>query len=861
MSRSVTRLLTGFKPEHYQLTFDPNRETMHLTGSVVIEGQKIGRPAQRLTFHQKALKITEATIIKRDKKGEHDIPVTRINHHKSFDEVRLHTEVMLYPGSYRVEMRFEGEITRPMEGIYPCFFTHNGKEKRLIATQFESHHAREAFPCIDEPEAKATFDLTLISPKDEAVVSNTLSKMQTVKDNKLHTTFETTPRMSTYLLAFVYGEMGYKEAKTKHGVTVRTYATPDNVEFTSFALDIAVRCLDFYDDYFGIPYPLPKCDLIGLPDFASGAMENWGCITFREHVFLVDPANTSLPIKQYVVMVVAHELAHQWFGNLVTMRWWTDLWLNEGFANWMEYFAANHLFPDWHMWTQYIVDEQQPGMKLDALANTHPIQVAVKHPDEIRSIFDAISYNKGGSSLQMLASYLGPDTFRDGLRHYLKKYAYGNTDTTDLWDSLEAVSHKPVHSFMGAWTTKLGFPLVDVQVKDNQLKLTQEQFLLNPLERNNKKNVSPWPIPLNAGSNLPDIFDTMSLSCPLPTGDIDKLNGEQSGFYRVAYDPAYLKRLTPLVVKKKLSPLDRLGLLADSFEAAKAGYGDTVNVLHLLEAYNHEDDNAVWDVMVGSLSALRVVMNDEVLREALKPYARALSAQQLRRLGWAPKKNEPYFDSLLRPTILGLNAVSDEPTVVKEALSRFSAMKRSEDIPPDIRSVIYATAARKGNAATFDKLLELYHATASSEEQVTICMALTGFEQIALIERALSLITTDSVRLQDALYWVAYSFSNRHAREATWQWLLGHWRWLKDNLGRDMGFSRLPIYAASGRSDSTFLKDYTVFFDRVTEPSLERSIKQGVEIIEWQSEWRRRDLAAVKAYFKSHHPDSSLDMS
>jgi aminopeptidase N len=313
MNKSVKRLYENFQPNHYKIDLVPDREAMTFSGTIIVSGKKSGRPSQRMTLHQKGLKITGATITHHDKKGDAVMTIDRINTHNSFNEVRLHTKAMQYPGKYTISIEFSGTITRPMDGIYPCFFKEGGVEKKLIASQFESHHAREVFPCIDEPEAKATFSLSITTPVGETVLSNTpVAKQVDLHDGMHVTSFEKTPHMSTYLLAFVYGELSYKEAETKDGVTIRTYATAENVEHTKFALDVAVKCLEFYNDYFGIDYPLDKCDLIALPDFAAGAMENWGCITFREHTLLVDPENTSLATKQYVAIVVAHELAHQW---------------------------------------------------------------------------------------------------------------------------------------------------------------------------------------------------------------------------------------------------------------------------------------------------------------------------------------------------------------------------------------------------------------------------------------------------------------------------------------------------------------------------------------------------------------------
>lgn len=848
MSKTVSRLYNQFQPEHYDLVIKLDKASMKFSGTVIITGQKMGRPSKRITFHQNGLTITGARIDRITKDGLQPVSVSRTNTQKTYDEVRVHTEENLRGGKYRVQLEFAGTITRQMNGIYPCYFELNGTQQMLLATQFESHHAREAFPCIDEPEAKARFDLTLHTDPDEAVIADTPIMQQQTQAGKLVTRFETTPVMSTYLLAFVTGNLGYKEAKTAAGTVIRTYATPNNVAFTDFALDMAVKCLDFYNDYFGTPYPLEKCDMIALPDFASGAMENWGCVTYREQCMLVDPANTSLPTKQYVAMVVAHELAHQWFGNLVTMRWWTDLWLNEGFASWIEYLAVDHIFPEWDMWTQFAVDEQQAAFKLDSLENTHPIEVPVRHPDEIRTIFDTISYAKGASVIHMLYNYLGPTAFRDGLRHYLKQHAYGNTDTVDLWQALETVSKKPVKEFMHAWTAQAGFPILSARVSERSVELHQEVFQVN---RANITHTSQlvWPVPLLANDqSFPDELTTASETIGHASRQL-QLNQQQSGFYRTIYDPTHLERLGHAVKAGDLDPLNRLSLLSDSFEASKAGYFDTVTALQLLTNYTAENNSVVWDGIAGNLGELKVVMGTDELRDQLKPYIRKLVAPQLKRLGWKPAKDESHLDSLLRTTILGLAAAADEPTVVDECLARFKAMKKSEDISPDLRGVIYGTVSRLGDTTDYEKLLKLHDQSSNSEERVVIASALTGFEQPELIKRSLDLIKQDTVRLQDVPYWVAYSFMNRHARLDTWQWLKQNWKWVETNLGTDLSFYRFPIYAARSFSDQKFLEDYDTFFSSVMTPALERSFKQGREMVQWHIDWKKRDYKAVLDFF------------
>lgn len=849
MSNQVKRLYSQFVPDHYELELRPDKSSMHFEGVVTIHGRKVGRPSQRLTFHQKDLQITKATVEHITKGIHQEVPLERLQRHRAYDEVRLHSKELLYPGEYRVTLRFEGQITRPMNGLYPCYFQQDGQEQILLATQFESHHAREVFPCIDEPEAKAVFELSLQTPLGETVIANTPIAEQQEKDGLLLTRFQPTPKMSTYLVAFVVGNLTYLEATTQDGITVRTYATPEKTPHTKEALSVAVQCLEFYNNYYGIPYPLAKCDLIALPDFAAGAMENWGAITFREQTLLVDPKNTSLPVRQYVAMVVAHELAHQWFGNLVTMRWWNDLWLNEGFASWMEYFAIDHLHPEWQLWQEFVVSEQEAGMRLDALEHSHPIEVPIHHPDEIRTIFDTISYSKGCSILHMLHQYLGADNFQKGLQHYLKAHAYGNTDTVDLWDALEKAAGQPVRSFMHHWTAQAGFPVVHVlSTAGSGLELQQERFYLNPEAQ---KVATNWPIPLLASSELPtDTLTAADQTFPAyPPNRSLLLNNGRPGFYRITYTSDHLAELAAGVAERKIDELNRLGILSDAFETAKAGYSSSVDALQLLAAYRQEANSFVWDIMAGGLGSIRTVMRDETLRESMKPYGRQLVSQQVERLGWQPKDDESHSDSLLRPTVLGLASVYDEPAVVQEALRQFEAMTVPEDLHPDLRGVIYGTAARQGDKKTFDKLLALHNTTTNSEERVTLSAALTSFKQPELVQAALKLIDTPVVRLQDASYWIAYSFMNYYGRDATWQWLTEHWGWLEENLGDDMSFYRFPVYAARNYSDRSFLPIFSSFFEQHTTPGLERPIKQAIETIHWQSAWRERDLKAILAFF------------
>lgn len=855
MGKKVNRLYAQFAPENYKLNIKISEDKLSFSGSVTISGNKKGRPSERITLHQKGLKISNVKVQHTDRKSiTKDIEIKRVVLQNSLDEIRLHSESTIYPGNYVISMDFSGNITKNMDGIYPSVFEENGVKKQLIATQFESHHAREAFPCIDEPEAKATFDFELTNLKDEVSLGNTPVLSEKTSGKFKTTVFEQTPIMSTYLLAFVTGDMEYKEAVSKNGIKIRTYATKNQIEHSKFALEVAAKCMDFYEDYYDVPFPLEKCDFVALPDFASGAMENWGLITFREQTLLCDEANTSLGTKQYVALVVAHELTHQWFGNLVTMRWWTDLWLNEGFASWMEYLAVDELFPEWEVWTQFAVDEQQLALKIDGLEHTHPIEVEVKHPDEIRTIFDAISYQKGASVIHMLQHYLGADGFRDGLRHYLKTHAYKNTDTIDLWQALEDITKKPVKDFMGAWTSQSGFPILDVASVNDHLQINQSRFVTNPVSKS-RKDTNLWPIPLLTHGLDRPIAGKKNNKVPFTSKEpVIKLNVGQTGFYRVNYSHEIQQLQIKALESGKFDSIDRMSLLSDSFEVTKAGYQNISEYLDLLQHYSKEDSLSVWEIIATSIGGIRSVLSktdeDNELRRLMKPYVRELAQAQLKRLGWDEIDGEQHLDKLLRPIIFGMTVGADEEESLKKALQLYQQKIHGDNhINPDLRGIVYSTAARKGGEIEFNELLELYKKTDSSDEKLSITAALTSFRQPELHLRVLEIIKSDTIRLQDASYFIAYSFMNRHARIATWEWMKENWDWLKDKLGSDLSFSRMPIYAARTFAEEKLIREYTEFFESKMEPMIERTFNQGLEMAQTASAWRIRDSKIAYEWF------------
>jgi aminopeptidase N len=860
MSKTVARLARSFQPDKYELTLEPDAEKLTFLGSVTITGKKIGRPSQRLTFHQNGLKITSATVVKHDKKGEQSVELARINHHKSSQEVRLHASQMMYPGAYTVTMEFEGVVTRGMTGIYPCFYQHEGQEKRLIATQFESHYARQAFPCIDEPEAKATFDLTLVTEPGVTVLANTPAQSASgvkglASSKKQKTVFETTPRMSTYLLAFVFGEMHRKSAKTKSGTEVSVWATPAQpADSLDFALDVAKNVIDYFEDYFGVAYPLAKCDHVALPDFSNGAMENWGLITYRERVLLAYPGETSQSVREAIATVVAHETSHQWFGNLVTMKWWNDLWLNESFANMMEYQAVDALFPDWHIWDNFASMEGLSALRRDAVPGVQAVKSDVRHPDEINTLFDpSIVYAKGGRLLYMLKNYLGEDAFRGGLKAYFTKHAYGTTEGADLWAALGEASGKDVASFMNPWLEQSGFPLVSITQNGKDVKLEQEHFLEDPSQADASRQ---WTIPLFASASELETLDKKSLETTLTASETMLLNTGARGHYLVRYtSDAQKKAATDMVAAQKLGASDRLMLLNGGSMLARAGYEPYGNILAMLEAYQNETSEPVWDMMALILGETRRFIDlDETLEPKIKALVLKLIAKEYQRLGWEEKASEPAEDQKLRALVISLGAYAEQPDILDTANQLFKTyQKDSASVPAELRGIAFSVPIREGDANALDYLLKLHDETASSDLKADITAAACATESPKGAEQLLERIKHPQlVKPQDADRWLVYLLRNRHTKQVAWQWMEDNWDWLEETYSEDKSYDNLPRYAASVANTPAWAKKYQAFFDpKQDQLVLARNIQIGKAEIAARVAWLQRDLASVQRYFQS----------
>lgn len=842
--QTIRQLHEIFSPETYKLELTLNRQSRTFSGAVNISGQ-LQKDGHQILLHAKDLEITNVTI------GGQTATATL---ETKTDELTLSSQQPLEAGEHNLRLEFSGKITDSMNGLYPCYFKLDGKDEELLATQFESHHAREVFPCIDEPAAKATFDLTLNTEPDVTVVSNAPVKTQLrTSESRLATTFETTPVMSTYLLAWVVGKLKYAEAKTKDDVLVRIYATPDKSNQAEFALNTAIKTIEFFNDYFGTAYPLAKCDLIALPDFSSGAMENWGCITFRESCLLVEPS-TSTKRRQYVANIIAHELAHQWFGNLVTMQWWDDLWLNESFATWASFLACDNLFPSWQMWTQFFTDETMRAYQRDGLASVQSVRQVVNDPNEIRTLFDpAIVYAKGAGLLNMLHSYIGAEAYRKGLETYLSRHQYGNTVTGDLWQTLSAASGKDVSSFMQPWLTQSGHPVVRATIDESQATIEQQRFYINPNSAT-PNDATVWPVPLLTGGLLAiESTNNKKISAPYSIGQTPLLlNRGRSGFYLSNYDAGHLAKLAAEIKLQKLPIIDRLGLLNDSLSLVRAGHQTTVQMVKLLEAYSKETSQPVWLALSGQIEAVKMLIeNSPDLKPIWRQFVANFAKANFKRLGWKAAENESYQDTLLRPNIISLMSYGEDPELIKHAKTMFNAIQKPSDLPGDIRAIIFATVTKHGGDAEFAKLLDWYKNTTSAEERIDLTAGLCNVSQPGLIKQALDLLTTESVKPQDIFFWFIRLMNNRHSRPATWQWLQDNWQWITDAFESDMHYTDFPRYSAAAFSTQEDLAQYRQFFEPLLNiVALERTIRQGLEEIESRALWRERDLDNVASYLK-----------
>ena len=843
------RLPKYIKPEKYELTIKPDLDGFTFEGEEVIH-LNIEKSTKEITLHSKDLKISAVEF--RGKSLE--VRSKSIKYNQKNETATFVFNKTIPKGKGELCLKFTGVLNDKMRGFYRARYNHNGKEAHMATAQFEATDARMAFPCFDEPAHKAIFDVTMIVPKNLTAISNTIETSVAEHSSGYKVVkFASSPKMSTYLLAFIVGNFESIESKTKDGVLVRVFTTPGKKHQAKFALDTAIKCLEFYNNYFDIPYPLPVLDLIAIPDFSHGAMENWGAVTYRESALLVDPEHSSASNKQWVALVIAHELAHQWFGNLVTMEWWTHLWLNEGFASYIEYLATDHIFPSWDIWTQFAFADLGVALKLDALKNTHPIEIEVHHPNEIGEIFDEVSYSKGASIIRMLAGYLGEKDFRDGLRYYLKKHSYQNASTVHLWEAFEKISKKPVKQIMQNWTAKPGYPVIKVTEQKNKLQLTQSRFFSSPASKRANKENTVWNVPVGVSRSASQqvsqsVLNKKTTTISNPKSDWTKLNIGETGFYRVDYPAQMLAALHEPIKTKKLSAIDRLGLVRDAFALAEAGELPTNQALNLITAYENETDYTVWVELATGLLIVKNLIYKEKHYPEFEKLCKEVFEKIGKTVGWKAADKESHTTSLLRSLVLGQLVSFDHENYVEHALT---IAKNSKTIPADIRSVVYMAMAQKGGIKEHQSFINKYKTESLNEEQNRIGRALGQFKNPALLKKTLEFALSKHVRIQDTAQIFNSVWSNPLGRVIAWEFTKKNWSEL------------LKRYPASGHILNRFIKpaayftkpeeakDFIQFFKKHQAPGAKRSIAQVLEKIYTNIEWLKRDNKHIETWLQN----------
>ena len=831
--------MAGVIPINYEIMFEPLFHNFKFNGEEIIT-LNLSKPTNSIKIDAAELSIKESHIIQGGKIISSE---SSLNEKDEKLTIKLAKKIK---GNAKLFIKFTGTLNDRLLGFYKSQYKdRKGKTKYLATTQFEAADARRAFPCWDEPAVKATFDVSLLVDKHLDAISNmpVISKKKT--GTKILHKFGRTPIMSTYLLYLGVGEFEYLHGKLRN-IKIRIVTTKGNKNKGKLSLDFTKKFLGEYEKYFGIKYPLPKLDMIAIPDFAAGAMENWGAITFREAILLYDSKTSSTRTKQYIAEVISHELAHQWFGNLVTMKWWNDLWLNESFATFMATKIVNKFYPEWDLWDQFLGDAMLEAMSLDALKNSHPINVDVKHPAQIREIFDAISYDKGGNVLRMLENYVGIENFRKGLKYYLTQHRYSNAEGQDLWKSIGKVAHKPVDAMMKTWIDQVGYPVVDVKRNNSKVSLTQRRFLSDGSI--SSKNRWAIPIHIEEGNHESSILmkSQKSVVSLKNTDSNFIINSGRYGFYRVQYDDNSLAQLELLIDEKILNHVDRWSLQNDLFSQCVSGTKQIQEYLDFTTSYHDEDNYITLQNLAQNLYHLYKLTRKEKFSDEIRTYTAQFLGTIFDRLGWDSQKNEKHTDALLRSFVITALGKLGDKEILNEARKRFNKfLKNKNSLAADLQEPVFVLVAWQGNEKTYNKLLSLYKKSTLQEEKIRFLMAMCNFKQKNLLLKTLALSLTPEVRSQNIRVPIMGVSANIYGSDILWPWLKNNWKKLVRRFGVGNPLANRIVASIGGVIDDKQEKDVRKFFKKMPLPGTERVIEQTLERVRIRSKF----LRSIRAEF------------
>ena len=854
-------LPTNVVPKHYDVCLEPDFDKFTFDGKVCID-LEVAKDSTSVSLNTVDIQI-HSTAVHADGALITDSPSLSYDADTQTTTIDLGKKISK---GQKVQLihTYTGELNDKMAGFYR---SKKKDGKYLAVTQFEATDARRALPCFDEPALKAEFTVTLIADEGLTCLSNMDEASTKTVDSKITggkrqaVKFNRSPRMSTYLLAFIIGEL--KSISTdKFRLPIKVWMTPEqNEQDGQFSLEVAAKTLAFYEKAFQAPYPLPKMDMVAIPDFAAGAMENWGLVTYRVVDLLFDQKTSGASVKERVAEVVQHELAHQWFGNLVTMDFWDGLWLNEGFATWMSWYSCNEFYPEWKVWETFVIDSLQGALGLDGLRSSHPVEVPVHRAEDINQIFDSISYAKGSAVLRMISKYLGEETFIDGVRRYIKKHAWGNTQTGDLWAALSDASGKDVSTVMDIWTKKVGYPVITVteNTSDSSITVKQNRFLRTGDVKPDEDEVL-FPVILGLRTkkavNEELMLTKREQTFKLDDGlDFYKLNADHSALFRTNYTPERLSKLGEAARSGLLTVEDRAGMIADAGVLAASGYGKTSGILSLLDSFNTEDQFVVWNEILTRVNAVRNtwLFEDEAIKDALKSFQLTLVSAKAHELGWEFKEDEDHILSQYKTLMFGSAGMAGDKKVQAAAREMFDKFKKGDyaAVHPNLRGSVFAMCVRDGDESDWQALLDRFHSAPTADERNTCLRTLGRAKSEPLIRKTLDLALGGEVKMQDIYMPIGGLSTTSLGVEMRWKWMQKNWAELVEKLPPSMTMlSSVVSICVAGFTKKSQLEEVTKFFDGVERKGFDRSLEQSCDSIRAKSNWLERDGDDVLSWLK-----------
>ncbi len=840
------RLPRWVVPSRYDIELSPDLETFTFAGHETITVE-IDEPVSDIVLNAVEIDIQSAAIVI----GE-DRHTASISYDEEMQRASLSFAQRLPAGPAKLEIGFSGILNDQLHGFYRSTFTDvDGTDQVIATTQFEATDARRAFPCWDEPDFKAVFSVTLVVPADLFAVSNTseLSR-ESVGDGRVRIRYADTIKMSTYLVAFVVGPFESTDPVDVDGVPLRIIAPRGKGSLTEFALECGAFCLRYLRDYYGIPYPGDKVDMIAIPDFAFGAMENLGAITYRETALLVDTAQASQAELVRILDVIAHELAHMWFGDLVTMKWWDGIWLNEAFATFMEMKATDAMRPEWKRWLAFGATERPWAYRTDSLASTRPVEFEVMSPDEANEMFDALTYGKGSSTLRMIEQYLGEEVFRNGVGSYLREHAYSNTITSDLWHGLDSESGIDVGAIMDTWILQRGFPQIEVLLTDTGIRLEQRRYITIPDE----SDTTLWKIPIvlrGSAGGVPFenklVLDSFSTELPV-NGRVDWIvaNAGGHGFYRVDYvDDLFDTCVANLA---ELEALERFCLIDDAWAFVESGQKSAENWLTLASSYRNEEEQAIWSAVLSGIAGIRHhIVSDQDL-PAFRRVAAELLEPSVERLGWEPSESDSDLTRRLRGAIIGAlgRLAEDEETIERSRRVAEGWVEDAGSVDPDVGQASVFTMAAHGDMRTLERLMQAYDDAITPQVGLRLLQAVTFLDTDDTVDATLAAVTSGRIKSQDASWVVARLFGGRASGRHAWESVRRGWDEITPVMP-PMTLRRL-VEGLPGLSHADIAQDVESFFAERSIPVVERTATQNIERLRANVLMRERESERVSRY-------------